>query len=52
DEGKWPPLEVIKLEGAEVGIDSSLGKSFVFNCVPPPGNRSLCLCATSNQEMK
>ncbi|XP_023368496.1 uncharacterized protein LOC111725036 [Otolemur garnettii] len=52
DEGKWPPLEKIKLEGAEVGIDSSLGKPFVFNCVPQSGNRTFCLCATSNQEMK
>ncbi|XP_073089342.1 NAD-capped RNA hydrolase NUDT12 isoform X3 [Manis javanica] len=52
DEGKCPPLEVIKLEGAEVGIDSSLGKPFVFNCVPQSGNRAFCLCATSNQEMK
>ncbi|XP_048187273.1 uncharacterized protein LOC125339958 [Perognathus longimembris pacificus] len=52
DEGKWPPLEVIKLEGAEVGIDSSLGKPFVFNCVPQSGSRMFCLCATSNQEMK
>nr|XP_051709554.1 uncharacterized protein LOC100359138 [Oryctolagus cuniculus] len=52
DEGKWPPLEVIKLEGAEVSVDSSLGKPFVFNCVPQSGNRIFCLCATSNQEMK
>ncbi|XP_058581495.1 uncharacterized protein LOC131509616 isoform X1 [Neofelis nebulosa] len=52
DEGKCSPLEVIKLEGAEVGIDSSLGKPFVFNCVPQSGNRTFCLCATSNQEMK
>ncbi|MBZ3875918.1 Pleckstrin homology domain-containing family A member 5 [Sciurus carolinensis] len=52
DEGKWPPLQVIKLEGADIGIDSSLGKPLVFNCVPQSGNRSLCLCATSNQEMK
>ncbi|EAW49074.1 hCG1646028 [Homo sapiens] len=52
DEGKWPPLEVIKLEGAEVSIDSSLGKPFVFNCVPQSGNRTFCLYATSNQEMK
>eukprot|EP00069_Balaena_mysticetus_P001778 bmy_15453T0 len=52
DEGKCPPLEVIKLEGAEIGIDSSLGKPFVFNCVPQSGNRTFYLCATSNQEMK
>uniref|UniRef100_A0A8C2V7N5 PH domain-containing protein n=2 Tax=Chinchilla lanigera TaxID=34839 RepID=A0A8C2V7N5_CHILA len=42
----------IKLEGAEVSIDSSLGKPFVFNCIPQSGNRIFCLCATSNQEMK
>ncbi|XP_006755202.2 PREDICTED: uncharacterized protein PDZPH1P isoform X2 [Myotis davidii] len=52
EERKCPPLEVIKLEGAEVDIDSSLGKPFVFNCVPQSGNRTFCLCATSNQEMK
>nr|XP_035966111.1 uncharacterized protein LOC118547055 [Halichoerus grypus] len=52
DEGKCPPLEIIKLEGAEVGTDSSLGKPFVFNCVPQSGNRTFCFCATSNQEMK
>uniref|UniRef100_A0A8D1T7Y7 PH domain-containing protein n=1 Tax=Sus scrofa TaxID=9823 RepID=A0A8D1T7Y7_PIG len=44
DEGKCPPLEVIKLEGAEVYTDSSLGKPFVFNCVPQSGNRTFCLC--------
>ncbi|KAM4875272.1 uncharacterized protein RHO17_007723 [Thomomys bottae] len=52
DEGKWPPLEAVKLEGAEVSIDNSLGKPFVFNCVPQSGSRMFCLCATSNQEMK
>ncbi|XP_032191496.1 uncharacterized protein LOC116586074 [Mustela erminea] len=52
DEGKCSPLEVIKLEGAEVGMDSSLGKPFVFNCMPQSGNRTFCFCATSNQEMK
>ncbi|XP_036135321.1 uncharacterized protein LOC118641838 isoform X1 [Molossus molossus] len=52
DEGKCPPLEAIKLEGAAVDVDSSLGKPFVFNCVPQSGNRTFCLCATSNQEMK
>ncbi|XP_031824618.1 uncharacterized protein LOC105749259 isoform X1 [Sarcophilus harrisii] len=52
DEGKCRPLEVTKLEGAEVGIDSSLGKPFVFKCVPQSGTRTFCLCATSNQEMK
>jgi hypothetical protein len=43
---------MIKLEGAEVDIDNSLGKPFVFNCMPQSGSRILCLCATSNQEMK
>ncbi|XP_060224256.1 uncharacterized protein LOC110565081 [Meriones unguiculatus] len=52
DEGKWPPLDVIKLEGAEIDIDNSLGKPFVFNCMPQSGSRLYCLCATSNQEMK
>ncbi|XP_056680930.1 uncharacterized protein PDZPH1P isoform X2 [Monodelphis domestica] len=52
DEGKHRPLDVMKLEGAEVGIDSSLGKPFVFKCVPQSGTRTFCLCATSNQEMK
>ncbi|GAB1285305.1 PDZ and pleckstrin homology domains 1 [Apodemus speciosus] len=52
DEGKWPPLDIIKLEGAEVDIDNSLGKPFVFNCMPQSGSRIFCLCATSNQEMK
>ncbi|XP_051009640.1 uncharacterized protein LOC127196101 [Acomys russatus] len=52
DEGKWPPLDVIKLEGAEIDIDNSLGKPFVFNCMPQSGSRIFCLCATSNQEMK
>ncbi|XP_036998533.2 uncharacterized protein LOC119047244 [Artibeus jamaicensis] len=52
DEGKDPPLGAITLAGAEVGTDSSLGKPFVFSCVPQSGNRTFCLCATSNQEMK
>ncbi|XP_076770789.1 uncharacterized protein LOC117722474 isoform X2 [Arvicanthis niloticus] len=52
DEGKWPPLDIIKLEGAEVDIDNSLGKPFVFNCMPQSRSRIFCLCATSNQEMK
>ncbi|XP_075807537.1 uncharacterized protein LOC142836811 [Microtus pennsylvanicus] len=52
DEEKWPPLDIIKLEGAEIDVDSSLGKPFVFNCIPQSGNRIFCLCATSNQEMK
>ncbi|XP_042307481.1 uncharacterized protein LOC121922304 [Sceloporus undulatus] len=52
DEGKCRPLEVTKLEGAEIGMDSSLGKPFVFKCVPQTGNRIFYFCATSNQEMK
>ncbi|XP_035876513.1 uncharacterized protein LOC118499499 isoform X4 [Phyllostomus discolor] len=52
DEGKCPPLGAITLAGAEVNTDSSLGKPFVFSCVPQSGNRTFCLCATSNQEMK
>ncbi|XP_036029584.1 uncharacterized protein LOC118573395 [Onychomys torridus] len=52
DEEKWPPLDIIKLEGAEIDVDNSLGKPFVFNCMPQSGSRIFCLCATSNQEMK
>uniref|UniRef100_A0A8C5K3B1 PH domain-containing protein n=2 Tax=Jaculus jaculus TaxID=51337 RepID=A0A8C5K3B1_JACJA len=43
---------VIKLQAAEIDVDNSLGKPFVFHCVPQSGDRSFCLCATSNQEMK
>ncbi|XP_060092551.1 uncharacterized protein LOC132570134 [Heteronotia binoei] len=52
DEGKCRPLEVTKLEGAEIGVDTSLGKPFVFKCSPQNGNRIFYFCATSNQEMK
>ncbi|XP_054875368.1 uncharacterized protein pdzph1 isoform X2 [Amphiprion ocellaris] len=52
DEGKRRALSAIKLEGAEVGLDVSLGKPFVFKCRPQSGNRVYFLCATSNQEMK
>ncbi|XP_052606208.1 LOW QUALITY PROTEIN: uncharacterized protein LOC128117838 [Peromyscus californicus insignis] len=52
DEEKCPPLDIIKLEGAEIDVDNSLGKPFVFNCMPQSGSRIFCLCATSNQEMK
>uniref|UniRef100_A0A8C3C1U2 Pleckstrin homology domain-containing family A member 5 n=3 Tax=Anatinae TaxID=2068716 RepID=A0A8C3C1U2_CAIMO len=52
DEGKCRPLEVTKLEGAEIGADTSLGKPFVFKCIPQSGNRIFYFCATSNQEMK
>uniref|UniRef100_A0A8C9TC75 PDZ and pleckstrin homology domains 1 n=1 Tax=Scleropages formosus TaxID=113540 RepID=A0A8C9TC75_SCLFO len=52
DEGKNAPLSSIKLEGAEVGPDSSLGKPFVFKCCPLSSSRVYYFCATSNQEMK
>jgi len=52
DEGKCRPLEVTKLEGAEIGVDTSLGKPFVFKCIPQSGSRIFYFCATSNQEMK
>ncbi|KAM8960259.1 uncharacterized protein RCH25_035970 [Pelodytes ibericus] len=52
DEGKTRSLEVTKLEGSEIGVDTTLGKPFVFRCVPPSGNRIYYFCATSNQEMK
>ncbi|KAM6362783.1 uncharacterized protein J5M81_015809 isoform 2-T2 [Pluvialis apricaria] len=52
DEGKCRPLEVTKLEGAEIGVDTSLGKPFVFKCIPQNGSRIFYFCATSNQEMK
>ncbi|XP_038162897.1 uncharacterized protein pdzph1 [Cyprinodon tularosa] len=52
DEGKRQPLSSVKLEGAEVGPDDSLGKPFVFRCRPQSGNRVYFLWATSSQEMK
>ncbi|XP_077136891.1 uncharacterized protein LOC143793791 isoform X1 [Ranitomeya variabilis] len=52
DEGKCRPFEVTKLEGSEIGVDTTLGKPFVFRCVPQSGNRIFYFCATSNQEMK
>ncbi|XP_048707340.1 uncharacterized protein LOC125637190 isoform X2 [Caretta caretta] len=52
DEGKCKPLDVTKLEGAEICVDSSLGKPFVFKCMPQTGNKIFYYCATSNQEMK
>lgn len=52
DEGKRPALSAVKLEGAEVGADPSLGKPFVFKCRPQSGSRVFFFCATSNQEMK
>ncbi|XP_020514521.3 serine-rich adhesin for platelets [Labrus bergylta] len=52
DEGKGRALLGVKLEGAEVGADVSLGKPFVFKCRPQSGNRVFFFCAMSNQEMK
>lgn len=52
DEGKRRALSEVKLEGAEVGQDISLGKPFVFKCRPQSGTRVYFFCATSNQEMK
>ncbi|KAM6473193.1 uncharacterized protein PHA67_006089 isoform 1-T1 [Liasis olivaceus] len=52
DEGKGRPLEVTKVQGAEIGLDNSLGKPFAFKCVPQTGNRVFYFCATSVQEMK
>ncbi|XP_069082317.1 uncharacterized protein [Pleurodeles waltl] len=52
DEGKCRPLEVMKLEGSDIGIDTTLGKPFVFKCAPQSGSRIFYFCATSNQEMK
>uniref|UniRef100_A0A8C2YZ06 PDZ and pleckstrin homology domains 1 n=1 Tax=Cyclopterus lumpus TaxID=8103 RepID=A0A8C2YZ06_CYCLU len=52
DEGQRRALLAVKLEGAEVGPDISLGKPFVFRCRPQSGSRVYFLCATSNQEMK
>uniref|UniRef100_A0A8C5HRU4 PDZ and pleckstrin homology domains 1 n=1 Tax=Gouania willdenowi TaxID=441366 RepID=A0A8C5HRU4_GOUWI len=52
DDGKRQAVSVVKLEGAEVGTDSSLGKPFVFKCRPHSGNRVYFFCATSNQERK
>ncbi|KAK7895858.1 hypothetical protein WMY93_021183 [Mugilogobius chulae] len=52
DEGKKLSLFTLRLEGAEVGPDLSLGKPFVFKCRPLFDNRVYFFCATSNQEMK
>lgn len=52
DEGKRQVLSAVKLEGAEVGPDISLGKPFVLKCCPLSGNRVYFFCATSNQDMK
>uniref|UniRef100_A0A8B9RAV3 Uncharacterized LOC103032070 n=2 Tax=Astyanax mexicanus TaxID=7994 RepID=A0A8B9RAV3_ASTMX len=52
DEGKSRALSAMKLEGAVVEADSSLGKPFVFKCCPVSGTRVYYFCATSNQEMR
>ncbi|XP_063312809.1 uncharacterized protein LOC134612390 isoform X2 [Pelobates fuscus] len=52
DEGKSRPLEITNLEGSEIGVDTTLGKPFVFRCAPLSANRIYYFCATSNQEMK
>ncbi|KAM8827378.1 uncharacterized protein pdzph1 isoform 1-T2 [Spinachia spinachia] len=52
DERKKRSLFAVKLEGAEVGPDITLGKPFVFKCRPQSSNRVYFLCATSSQEMK
>ncbi|KAL7988872.1 hypothetical protein Chor_007791 [Crotalus horridus] len=52
DEGKCRPLELTKVEGAEVSIDNSLAKPFAFKCAPQAGNRVFYFCTTSAQELK
>lgn len=52
DEGKQRPLLAVRLEGAEVRPDASLGKPFVFRCCPQAASRVFFFCATSSQEMK
>ncbi|KAL2100244.1 hypothetical protein ACEWY4_004638 [Coilia grayii] len=52
DEGKSQALSKLKMEGAEVEADTSLGKPFVFKCSPASGGRVYYFCATSNQDMK
>ncbi|MCJ8742629.1 hypothetical protein PDJAM_G00084320 [Pangasius djambal] len=52
DEGKSHALGAMRLEGAVVEADTSLGKPFVFKCSPVAGNRVYYFCATSNQEMR
>ncbi|KAJ3604867.1 hypothetical protein NHX12_026919 [Muraenolepis orangiensis] len=52
DEGRKVALSTVKLEGAEVGVDVSLGKPFVIRCCPQTADRVYFLCATSNLEMK
>lgn len=52
DEGRRRAVSAVRLEGAEVGQDASLGKPFVFRCRPQASGRVYFFCATSNQEMK
>ncbi|KAF7701340.1 hypothetical protein HF521_002505 [Silurus meridionalis] len=52
DEGKSHALAVMRLEGAVVEADTSLGKPFVFRCSPASGSRVYYFCATSNHEMR
>uniref|UniRef100_H3C194 PDZ and pleckstrin homology domains 1 n=1 Tax=Tetraodon nigroviridis TaxID=99883 RepID=H3C194_TETNG len=52
DEGKQRPLLAVRLEGAEVRADASLGKPFVFRCCPQAVSRVFFFCANSRQEMK
>uniref|UniRef100_A0A3B3QCT3 PDZ and pleckstrin homology domains 1 n=1 Tax=Paramormyrops kingsleyae TaxID=1676925 RepID=A0A3B3QCT3_9TELE len=52
DEGKSKALSFLKLEGADVEPDMSLGKPHVFRCCPVSRSRIYYYCATSNQEMK
>ncbi|XP_029023963.1 uncharacterized protein pdzph1 [Betta splendens] len=52
DEGRRRAVSALRLEGAEVGQDASLGKPFVFRCRPQAAGRVYFYCATSSQEMK
>ncbi|XP_077478136.1 uncharacterized protein pdzph1 isoform X2 [Stigmatopora argus] len=52
DEGKCQAVAALKMEGAEVGPDLSLGKAFALKCQPASAERTYYLCATSGQEMK
>jgi len=45
-------LFAVKLEGAELGPDASLGKPFVIRCRPPSGSRVYFLRAASSQETR
>lgn len=52
DEGQQRALLAVRLEGAEVRAEPTLGRPFVFRCCPRPGCRVFFFCATSGQEMK